>query len=337
MGDERGAARGKAPGAFGRRTLEGHRFGRGLHAPVPRPQWSLRRRRQYPTQLRVQGTVGIRLAHIEQRAQPLKLHLGGAKTLVAPAAAFGQQRALGVDRHAGGRVVDGRQYGARAGIIGTAFDRQRALRRRRRAQRQRQQHAREPREQFTQYGRGADRLVLPEAREAGEGEDHAIELPLAAARLAQALEARIDVAAQLAQLHARCARKRTLQETRDKSLAPRRGTADAQRRGARQELGHVRGKKHDIARVFAHRHGAQVQVGGPLETEVLVGMHGEIDRTFTQRGIDLRGEEFLAVDLRERSFDDAIAAGVNADEFDHEPGVQPLQRARHGTALRPCQ
>jgi hypothetical protein len=66
-------------------------------------------------------------------------------------------------------------------------------------------------------------------------------------------------------------------------------------------------------------------------------MNGQIDIPGAQRGVDLGGEEFLALDLRERRLAEPIAARVDPDEFDLEAGVELLQAAHDGTALRPRQ
>ena len=66
-------------------------------------------------------------------------------------------------------------------------------------------------------------------------------------------------------------------------------------------------------------------------------MHGQVDGARAQRGVDLGGEEFLAVDLGQGDVGDPIATRVDADQFDREPGVRALQSARHGHALRPRQ
>ncbi len=96
--------------------------------------------------------------------------------------------------------------------------------------------------------------------------------------------------------------------------------------------------KNTISRGFSRTGTArELQRRGPLEAEILVGMNGQVNRALEQRGVDFGGEKFLAVDLRERGFGDAITAGIDADQFDHEPGVQTLERARHRAALRPCQ
>ena len=66
-------------------------------------------------------------------------------------------------------------------------------------------------------------------------------------------------------------------------------------------------------------------------------MDGEIDLSRQQCGVDLGREEFLALDARQRRVEDAIAARLDADEFDMQSGVEPFEHVRDGTALRPCQ
>ena len=117
-------------------------------------------------------------------------------------------------------------------------------------------------------------MVLPEPRDSRKGENHPVELPLAAARLAQSPQARIDVAAQFAQRDARHARshaswQRALQEPGREGLPPRRRTTDAQLRAARQQLRHVGREEGDVARILARGHGRELQLRGPLEAQVL--------------------------------------------------------------------
>jgi hypothetical protein len=64
---------------------------------------------------------------------------------------------------------------------------------------------------------------------------------------------------------------------------------------------------------------------------------GNVDCASAQRGINLGREEFLAIDLGQRHVKDAIAAGVDADEFDGQSRVRALQGARHRHALCPRQ
>ena len=57
----------------------------------------------------------------------------------------------------------------------------------------------------------------------------------------------------------------------------------------------------------------------------------------SKRGVDLGGEEFLAVDRRQRSILDPVTAGFDADQLDGQAGVQAFEFARHCRALCTCQ
>ncbi len=104
-----------------------------------------------------------------------------------------------------------------------------------------------------------------------------------------------------------------------------------------QPRGHVGGEHGDVVRLLALRHCRQAQPRRALETQVLIRMDGKVDLALEQRIIDLGGEEFLAIDRRQRPVLDAIAAGLDAHQFDAEPRVQALETVRNGGALCTCQ
>ena len=66
-------------------------------------------------------------------------------------------------------------------------------------------------------------------------------------------------------------------------------------------------------------------------------MHGKIDRSLHERGIDLGREELLALDGGERAILDPIAAGLDANELDRETCVELFEPEGHRSALSACQ
>ena len=77
---------------------------------------------------------------------------------------------------------------------------------------------------------------------------------------------------------------------------------------------HVGRENGDITRIGAYWHGCQQQAGRSLQAQVLERMDREINAAFQQCGIDLGGEEFLALDLRQRLIEDAVVSNIERKE-----------------------
>ena len=149
--------------------------------------------------------------------------------------------------------------------------------------------------------------IGPQPREARERQHDAIQMPRRAARLVQPAQPRVDVAAQFAPAARAAApvrgalRQRARRKSGTKAGAARRGAADRaaprRRRAAR-----ARRRQTSRCRAASRARGtaASMQRAGALEAQVLIRMHREIDLAREQRGVDLGGEEFLALDRRQR-------------------------------------
>ena len=88
---------------------------------------------------------------------------------------------------------------------------------------------------------------------------------------------------------------------------------------------------------FAARHRGQHEFTRPLQAQVLQRVHREIHAAFGQRMVEFGSEELLAIDLRQRLVEHAVAARFDAHQFHLETRMGRAQRGGHLAALHPGQ
>ncbi len=200
---------------------------------------------------------------------------------LAAAAHLREERALGGHRGSGGGVVNrGGGELTHEHVTAAGLDPEHALRDRRDAELERQQ-LRDP-------------IGHAEAREAGGGEHHGVELAGVELR-----DARGNIAAQHLDLEIGTQREQLAlpAHARRADACALRQRVDGDRRACAQ----------GIPRGLARRDRRDRKSVGELGGHVLHAVHREVGRTVDERLLDLLDEQTLAADLRERHVDDRVA------------------------------
>ena len=210
----------------------------------------------------------------------------------------GVHGAFGAHPGGGLGVIERRQQGQQLGIVGTAFDAQRALAAGRQAD----------------FGRQfvGDARIQPQPAQPGSGEDDRVEV--AGIELAQP---GLDVAAQAEHLEIG-ARFADLQ-------------AAAQARGAHPgALGQLLGSRIAVRHERIGGRGAledhrQAEPLGEVHRHVLHRVHGDIGTSVEHGVLELLDEQPLAADLGQRRIEDLVALGGHRHQFHVQPRVQGHQ------------